>query len=288
MEKFWASPATPPMPFACCACFRAARIKWSLEFVSSVRGREPRTSSLKAVLRTSGRKPHSSLWTLSAMTIFTPTFQPASPWTRLERMPFRAELRAGFRASREITSTWWDYRCRWSTKCCGSAVRLKSRRSKLRLYSGGSVYDFLSFSSSPSFTADLKFLMPSPNPLPRSASLLGPKIRSAMARINRISGKPNLPTIVKSSLRGLPVRVERYANTPVESLGFPTYGVKRTVQCDKLLGSDTLQGVDDAGQRTIVSRAPHLEFGAHGLAVAGLHFRAGVRVERIRSYRHCG
>src|SRR5580692_1164607 len=278
MEKFWASPATPPMPFACCACFRAARIKWSLEFVSSVRGREPRTSSLKAVLRTSGRKPHSSLWTLSAMTIFTPTFQPASPWTRLERMPFRAELRAGFRASREITSTWWDYRCRWSTKCCGSAVRLKSRRSKLRLYSGGSVYDFLSFSSSPSFTADLKFLMPSPNPLPRSASLLGPKISSAIARISRISGKPNLPPMVKSSLRGLPVLIEKVHQHPYAKSRLPNPWSQRNGQCDKLLGSDTLQGIHDTGERTVVSRAPHLELGAHGLAVAGVHFRAGVYV----------
>src|SRR5258705_6151065 len=55
------------------------------------------------------------------------------------------------------------------------------------------LYDFFSESCSPSFTADLKFLIPSPNPLPKSASLLGPKISNATARISRISGKPNFP-----------------------------------------------------------------------------------------------
>jgi hypothetical protein len=53
--------------------------------------------------------------------------------------------------------------------------------------------DFLSEFCSPSLTADLKFLIPSPSPLPKSANLLGPKINSATARINRISGKPNFP-----------------------------------------------------------------------------------------------
>ena len=37
-------------------------------------------------------------------------------------------------------------------------------------------YDFFSPLSSPSLIDDLKFLMPSPRPLPRSASLLGPKM----------------------------------------------------------------------------------------------------------------
>src|ERR1700730_5803503 len=75
--------------------------------------------------------------------------------------------------------------------------------SKLRFYGRGP-YDFLSFSSSSFFTADLKFLIPSPTPFPKSASLLGPKSRSAIARISRISVNPNLPPIVRPSLRGLP------------------------------------------------------------------------------------
>ena len=56
---------------------------------------------------------------------------------------------------------------------------------------------------SPSFTADLKFLMPSPRPLPRSASLLGPKIRSAMAKISEFPATPVFQAC-ESSLAGLP------------------------------------------------------------------------------------
>src|SRR6267378_1291682 len=41
--------------------------------------------------------------------------------------------------------------------------------------------------------------MPSPKPLPRSASLLGPKISSATARSSRISGSPSFPGIETSN-----------------------------------------------------------------------------------------
>lgn len=56
--------------------------------------------------------------------------------------------------------------------------------------------------SSPSLTADLKLRIPSPRPLPRSANLLGPKIKRATASNKRISGTPNLPGICLISPEG--------------------------------------------------------------------------------------
>src|SRR5947209_1971255 len=46
---------------------------------------------------------------------------------------------------------------------------------------------------SPSFNAPLKFLMPSPRPLPKSASLPGPKNRSAMPNNSNNSVTPSFP-----------------------------------------------------------------------------------------------
>src|ERR1700690_1670700 len=99
-------------------------------------------------------------------------------------MRYREWLRVGFLELKATTSTWWDYPWHWYGGCCGNMDGDRTSRV---------TYDFFSGSCSPSFTADLKFLMPSPRPLPKSASLLGPKISRATARIRRISGKPNLP-----------------------------------------------------------------------------------------------
>lgn len=51
-----------------------------------------------------------------------------------------------------------------------------------------------SFFSSFSFNEDLKFRMPSPNPLPKSANLLGPNSSSAMPTINRMCNGENSPS----------------------------------------------------------------------------------------------
>ena len=107
---------------------------------------------------------------------------------------------------------WWDCRLRWSTACCrkqAGCSRTGERNQGGHGWWPGAAnrreeqllsHDFFSESCSPSFTADLKFLIPSPSPLPKSASLLGPKIKRATARISRISGKPNFPGT--SCLRG--------------------------------------------------------------------------------------
>src|ERR1700690_4489500 len=58
-------------------------------------------------------------------------------------------------------------------------------------------YDFFSASFlSSSFTADLKFLIPSPRPFPRSANLLGPKSKSAMPTISKRCKGWNSPSII--------------------------------------------------------------------------------------------
>src|SRR2546421_189379 len=71
---------------------------------------------------------------------------------------------------------------------------------------------------SPSFTALLKFLIPSPSPLPKSASLPGPKIRSAMPSSSNSSGIPSLPPNIKPPKNAVSVD-DRTFISPRQKLG---------------------------------------------------------------------
>src|SRR5271169_809530 len=59
---------------------------------------------------------------------------PGSPWTRRGLTRFRAERRAGFRASKATTAMWWDCRWRWSGGCCGSGESIGELRLLLFLF----------------------------------------------------------------------------------------------------------------------------------------------------------
>src|SRR5271155_4914713 len=47
-----------------------------------------------------------------------------------------------------------------------------------------------------------------------------------------------------------------------------------------LFGSYAFQGIEYAAERSVVTGAPHLKFSADGLTVTGIHFRAGLCIER--------